>query len=410
MTHRLAPFFFLTLLASALAQTTPAPQTAPAPQDATSKPVEKNDYSKPENWLCQPGRADSCASDLTATVITVDGKTSTETWSPNPSAPVDCFYVYPTVSTQSSDNSDMTQEREERTVTRNQFARFASICKPYAPMYRQLTLPGLVAAMNGRSISQARLVAYKDVADAWHYYLDHFNQGRGVILIGHSQGANILARLIKAEIDGRPIQSQIISASLIGATVAVPKGKDVGGTFQKMPLCRAASQTACVIVYESFPANDPPQPGGLFGSAHEEGMQQACTNPAALNGGSGELHSYLVNSDRSWINLTPPGPWLKSEGLKSPALKDQTQITTPFVSLPGLISSECDSNEQVTYLAITVHPSPTDQRTGDIGGTIKINGNVLHEWGLHSLDVDLAEGNLVEIFKQQSKAWLAQKH
>jgi hypothetical protein len=138
----------------------------------------------------------------------------------------------------------------------------------------------------------------------------------------------------------------------------------------------------------------------MFGLVREDGMQQACTNPAALNGGSGTLHSYLVNSDRAWANLSAPGPWLKSSA----------QIATPFVSLPGLITAECVSKDQFGYLAITVHSSATDQRTGDIGGIITVSGHVLHDWGLHTLDVDLAEGNLIEIFKHQSSAWLAQKH
>src|SRR5580765_490436 len=43
--------------------------------------VEKNDYSKPDAWLCRPGLTeDACAVDLTTTVVKADGTMSSETW------------------------------------------------------------------------------------------------------------------------------------------------------------------------------------------------------------------------------------------------------------------------------------------------------------------------------------------
>src|SRR5262245_42661107 len=84
-------------------------------QPAPAATVERNDYSKPESWLCRPGRTDdACAVDLTTTVVKADGTLTRETWSANPNAPIDCFYVYPTVSNDSTPNSDMTAGNEER--------------------------------------------------------------------------------------------------------------------------------------------------------------------------------------------------------------------------------------------------------------------------------------------------------
>src|SRR5436309_1540501 len=67
----------------------------------------KNDYGKAESWLCRPGRQDACAVDMTTTVVTADGRLTRETWAANLKAPVDCFYVYPTVSLDPTPNSDM---------------------------------------------------------------------------------------------------------------------------------------------------------------------------------------------------------------------------------------------------------------------------------------------------------------
>src|SRR5205814_1760216 len=81
-----------------------------------------------------------------------------------------------------------------------------------------------------------RALIYNDVLDAWNYYLQHDNGGRGVVLIGHSQGSTVLTQLIRNEIDGRPVQSRLVSALLLGANLAVPNSRDVGGAFKHVPL------------------------------------------------------------------------------------------------------------------------------------------------------------------------------
>src|ERR1700752_2445483 len=115
--------------------------------DSQTTTAPKNDYSKPETWLCRPGRQDACATDMTTTIVPANGKLSIEKWAADPNARIDCFYVYPTVSTDPTPNSDMTPDDAERNVIRHQFARFASKCRPYAPVYRQITLAGLQAML-----------------------------------------------------------------------------------------------------------------------------------------------------------------------------------------------------------------------------------------------------------------------
>src|SRR5690349_18170319 len=134
--------------ASITAQTTPQAPTVTANATLSPKP---NDYGDEKTWLCRPGRQDACAVDLTTTVIKANGSMSRETWAADPKAPIDCFYVYPTVSTDPTPNSDMTADPAELNVIRIQFARFASKCRPYAPLYRQVTLAGLRRILGGGS-------------------------------------------------------------------------------------------------------------------------------------------------------------------------------------------------------------------------------------------------------------------
>jgi hypothetical protein len=353
-------------------------------------------YANGENWLCRPGRQDACATDLTTTIVAAGGRLTTEPWTANAQAPVDCFYVYPTVSRDTSERSDLTPGDDEQGVVRHQFARFASVCRLYAPMYRQITRRGLRAAMSGPGGAAAvmrRGLGYDDVVAAWKHYLASDNAGRGVVLIGHSQGSMVLEELIRREIDGKPIQRRIVSAILLGSTFVVPKGKDVGGALQAMPLCRRASQRGCVIAFASFRKTVPPSPSALFARVADADKQAACTNPAALAGGSGALHAYLGAATA--FNPAQRHRWRT----------DGTPIATPVVSVPGLLTAECVSDSLGTRLEVTVHADTADVRADDINGDIGPATPAQAQWGLHLVDVNLVMGNLLEIVKQQSVAF-----
>ena len=358
----------------------------------------KNDYGDGKNWLCRPGRADACAVDQSTTIVAASGTLTREDWKANPNAPIDCFYVYPTVSTDAGGNSDMTAGAEENGVVRAQLARFASQCRVFAPLYRQATLTALRAAATGNPIAVDRALGYNDVLDSWNHYLQHDNNGRGVVLIGHSQGSGVLTQLMRNEIDGKPVQSKLISALLLGTSLAVPKGKDVGGAFQHIPLCHSTSQVGCAIAYASFRSTIPPPANSRFGRVQGENMQAACVNPAALGGGRGELHAYLSAAGRSIVgSAAEPRPWV------TPA----KPIETPFVSVPGLLTAQCVANDKGSYLEVTVHGNPADPRVDDIAGDVMANGEVNPSWGLHLIDVNLAMGNLVDIVREQGKAFVA---
>jgi hypothetical protein len=389
---------FAGLSAAAPAAAQPPATLQPPAETAPPKP---NDYSDPKTWLCRPGGKDACAIDHTTTIVAADGKLTRETWTADPKAPIDCFYVYPTVSTDPTPNSDMTADPAETNVIRQQFARFASKCLPYAPMYRQVTLAGLRRMLApGAAVTLDQGLQYDDVKDAFNYYLQHDNKGRGFVLVAHSQGSFILNRLIREEIDGKPIQSRMLSAILLGTTIAVPKGKDVGGSFQHVPLCRSASQIGCVITFASFRSTLPPPANTLFGKVPDANMTAACTNPAALAGGSGDLHAYLDRTGRTITSTVPTKPWVTPE----------QPIDTPFVSVPGLLTAKCSSNDNASgYLEITVNGNPSDPRADDITGDIGVGTNVLANWGLHLIDVNLAMGNLLDIVAAETKAYQTKK-
>ena len=365
---------------------------AAAAQAPMANPPE--DYKSNAAWLCRPGHDGPCSQDQTASRIAADGKLTVEPFQPAANPSVDCFYVYPTVSYQQTPNADMTLGPEERVVANLQVARFASRCRIFAPLYRQATLYSLTAASRGLDVHPDFRLAYEDVRAAWRDYLARDNHGRGVVLIGHSQGSGMLLQLLKDEFDGKPAQAQLVSALLMGVNLPVPQGADVGGALKSIPLCRQTGQTGCVVAYSSFRATSPPPENARYGRP-VGGLPVACVNPAALAGGSATLHSYFPTDYADPSGNGAPPAWVKGD----------VRITSPFVTTPGLLTAECVSDSHGSYLAVTVHAQPTDRRTQELGGDVNVGGTILKDWGLHLIDVSLTQGDLLTLVGQQSAAY-----
>src|SRR5437773_1253895 len=292
--------------------------------------VTKPDGTK-EVWMIEGGSPNSLlrrgvtkeSLQVGIEIVVENGNLTRERWNADPNAPIDCFYVYPTVSTDLTPNSDMVADPAELNVIRQQFARFASKCRPYAPMYRQVTLAGLriLLGRGNAGVALSRGLAYDDIRDAWKHYLENDNKGRGFVLIGHSQGSLVLSELIRNEIDGKPVQSRMVSAILLGTTLSVPRGKDTGGSFQHVRPCRSESQTGCVITYASFRSTVTPPPNTLFGRVSDPDMAAVCTNPAALRGWSGNLNPYFSTEGRTITGTTTIKPWVSSGSIDTPWVK-----------------------------------------------------------------------------------------
>jgi Protein of unknown function (DUF3089) len=354
-------------------------------------------YADPAHWLCRPDTDDVCDHDLDATIVRASGQTRVERWRPASRPPIDCFYVYPTISTDPGGNSDfLPGDDQELFVVRQQAARLGSACRVFAPVYRQVTLTALTARLGGVDVPVDPALAYGDVLDAWKHYIANDNDGRGVVLIGHSQGSGHLTALIANEIDPRPmLRDRLVSAMLLGTSLQVPEGADVGGDFAHVPLCRRRDQIGCAIAYASFRSTSPPPDNSLFGGSGGPGLQAACVNPASLGGGSGTLHPYLPTDGRSLpiTALPAPPPWV------DPSLG--TEIRTPFVTLPDFVEAECAERDGFVYLALAIKGDALDGRIDDIGG------DLTPEWGLHLVDVNVAMGDLVALAESQGRAWCA---
>ena len=206
-------------------------------------------------WLCKPGIPNNpCEPGFDTTLMSPSGQVmGTESVKPDRKRKFDCFYVYPTVSDDKTTNSDLSIDPEERSIALYQAARYSLHCRVFAPMYRQVTLAAL---FSGNPIPpDAALLAYGSVLSAWKIYLRKYNRGRGVVLIGHSQGTVVLRELVHQVVDPKKkVLRHLVSALLLGGNVTVPEGGTVGGDFQHIPACRKAKQFSCVISFSTFDA------------------------------------------------------------------------------------------------------------------------------------------------------------
>ena len=367
-----------------------------AQEAATAEAVTAVDYADIDNWLCHPNNElDVCDHDLSATIVNADGSLEVEPWIGNSDPAIDCFYIYPTTSLDEDTFSDLNPGRHEEIITVfTQFARFQSVCRAFAPVYRQITIPALLT--NAGNLADNEQLNYIDTVDSFRHYLENHNNGRGFALVGHSQGTSLLMELIRNEIDGQPIQEQLVSAILVGNSVVVPKGEVVGGSFREVPLCESAEQIGCVISYATYRDNLPPGGEGLFlfGRAPDDESEVACFNPANP-GGEGELDAYLSNIGEIFQAVAPMPVWSSTA----------PEINTPFVKAPGLLSARCVNDGAFHYLAVSIAADPSDARTDDIRGDVLINGEINTPWGLHLIDMTLAMGNLVDIVGRQAEIY-----
>ena len=353
-------------------------------------PYISETYSDPTHWTCRPDMADTCDDDTSVTMINADGSTEVQTFAVDPDAPVDCFYAYPTASEDATLNSDLIAGREKE-VAFQQAARLSTSCRMFAPTYRSVTLAGLFNPAMPGDRTQAWLTPFEDIKDAWNHYLANDNQGRGVILLAHSQGTGQLVRLLKEVIDPSEAQRSIlISAIMLGGAVAVPEGEDIGAAMQNIPLCRANDQTGCIMTYASFRDTAPPpanayfgKPGGM-GQPSPEGEMAGCTNPAALNGGTGVLKSAFVTAD-----------WAFTDAALS------ASITTPFMGFPDLLEAECVYENGFSYLEVHTNADPTDSRAD------AFKGDLSPEWGTHAVDWEVASLSILEVVQAEIAAWVA---
>lgn len=216
-------------------------------------------YSIDSNWVVKNHQFDS----LTGRFLKGDSL-----------AGVDVFFVYPTLISDKEDSrwnaemDDLKWKNRVKEAISFQASAFASVGRTFAPYYRQAHLRSYDSLETGGR--NALLFAYADVRAALQYYMENYNNGRAIILAGHSQGSTQLHLLLKEFFDGTELQNQLIAAYLPGISV---KETD----FKHLKLLTSPESTGGYLTWNSFKWNyDIPQ----YHNWYHEGQ---VVNPVSWN-------------------------------------------------------------------------------------------------------------------------------
>jgi hypothetical protein len=367
---------------SAAACATPAPVAAPSPP-AAAVPL---DFDRPESWLCRPDLpTDACRGDLDVTELRPDGSRVVVPFVPAAQPKVDCFYVYPTVDLKMvpGNHTDFSDTGQIVETAQAQVARFGEACRLFAPFYKQMTFGTYFSA--DAEHERHFEVAFADVMAAFRWYLAHSDASRRLVLVGHSQGAQMIERLLRTTFDGdAALRARLLVAMPIGGDVAVASGSPRGGTFQNIPICTSDDELGCVIAYNSF------RPSGVrhgWPGPPPPGERSACVNPGDVATGAKHALSMAVFATHSRYRDAMPGAaWAK----------------TPFIGLPGFYEAWCaDGPDGFRFLAVDEAHSPGDVRESPIDLTTAAWRTKL---GLHLLDMQFTQGDLVHLIERKAAA------
>jgi hypothetical protein len=334
----------------ALAQT--APPAPPPPAFDSQTPPPAPDYALDSAWAALP-LADGPAASLPGGGRTRKSRLTN----------VDVFYVHPTTyRTPDRWNADIGDKKVNAWTDASVIARQASVfnacCNVFAPRYRQASFLATRDRFMEGDGGKAYALAYSDVLAAFDHWQASRAGNRPFILAGHSQGGEMLMRLLADRIDGKPLQKRMIAAYAIGIDFSVGY---FGTRYRTLKPCQTASQLGCVVSWNAVtPEADLKMLGGFAGARFvhiqglEEGRAPLCINPLTFS-------DAVPSATREASRGAAPGE--PGEG--------------PLRSLvPGKVSARCDSGFLVVDAdpALELKPLP--------GGSLHY-----HEYGMFYADI-----------------------
>ncbi len=242
-------------------------------------PKPAPNYSKIEHWIAHPNKYD--ASDLLPVNLINDTLCLDS---------IDVFYVYPTIYNKGNQwNADINDKelniKIENLALNNQASVFCGLANIYSPLYRQMHIHGYKDNANG---IKAFDIAYKDIENAFKYYLNNFNNNNQIVLAAHSQGTHHLQKLFTDFLlDNDTILAKIKLAYLIG-------DRSIQAfSIEDYPLCEKPKELNCFLSWNTYKSGISP--------TNYSGEKIPVSNPISwLNNGDASLyneHKGILMSD-----------------------------------------------------------------------------------------------------------------
>lgn len=214
----------------------------------------------------------------------------------------DVFYLHPTLLLEGPEwNADVYDEEMNSEVdkwpVRHQASAFAGAGRVFAPRYRQAHVRIFDL---GDSLSYAAAaIAYGDIRQAFLHYMKHWNDGRPVIIAGHSQGSYHGRTLLKEFFDNEEARAQLVAAYLPGMDMYL-------NDFDTLRSCEGPEDTGCLCTWMTY--HDGYLPPWLV---KKKEMHSAETSAVPLC-----INPITWTTDKGWspkdqhLGLVRPGFWL----------------------------------------------------------------------------------------------------
>jgi len=276
----------------------------PSAQFAEGSALSAADYRSAKLWIARPDIPENPA-----------------LWVPPGEAPVSgeraaaVFYIHPTSyinrSAWNAPLDDVDANRYATLFLRGQATAFNAIGDIWAPHYRQATFGAFLTSAD--KANEALDFAYRDVAAAFDAFLSDVGPARPIILVGHSQGALHLARLLRERVAGTPLVGRIVAAYAVGWPISRTTDLPLMGLHE----CAGPDDIGCILSWQSFaePA-DPAMVAGIydesvgFNGKPRKGTPMICTNPVTGKPdsdapASANLGTLVPTGDMSGATLMP---------------------------------------------------------------------------------------------------------
>ena len=205
------------------------------------------DYSNLDYWAAHPDKWDPSDS------VPAPLRSSAQLQQEEPrDSDVDVFFIHPTTFTKkkfsnipnANIDDDYLNAKTDYSSILLQASAFNQHARVFAPRYRQAHI-GNFYSKDTSSKNEALAVAYTDIREAFLYSMKHYNNGRPIIIAGHSQGALMDMLLLREFFENKPLSKQLVAAYIVGWPLST-------NWTPTIKACEDSLQTGCACSWSTF--------------------------------------------------------------------------------------------------------------------------------------------------------------
>ena len=165
---------------------------------------------------------------------------------------VDVFLICPTVDTRSETNSfDLNDKLKSSFVNALDMEKgiYEETGRLFSPYYRQMSLNAY--KLSKEEQEKAQEIAYTDISNAFRWYLDNENDGRGLILAGFSQGSQMCLELLKEYYGGDSAEASALRENLVAVyAIGWSVTEDMTAEYPQIIPAKSEIDTGAVVSFD----------------------------------------------------------------------------------------------------------------------------------------------------------------